>query len=263
MFIDTHAHLNFKAFNSDYKEVIDRAFKAGVKEIINVGSNYDTSKKAIKIAKESISNSSEWENKGQIFAAVGLHPIHVRDESFNFNNYLELAKNEKVVAIGETGVDLYRDKTTVDLQRDVFEKSIKIASQVNKPVILHCREAEEELRAWLMGQQVLPKGVVHCFAGDLEFANFVIDLGFLISFTGIITFTKNKKTLEVIKEIPLEKIMIETDCPYLTPDKYRGKRNEPAYVVEVAKKIAEIKKTSLKKVEEQTTKNAKELFGLD
>lgn len=260
MFIDTHAHLNFNAFRDDYKEAIKKAFDSNVKGIINVGSNFETSEKAIQIANE-FANQSQNDYFG-VWAAAGLHPIHVKDENFNYNKYLELAKNPSVVAIGEMGIDLYHDKTTVDAQRDVFEKSLRIANHVRKPVILHCREGEEEMRAWLIGERNLPEGVFHCFAGDIDFANFVLDLGFLISFTGIITFTKNPKTLEVIKNVPIDKIMIETDCPYLAPEPYRGKRNEPAYVVEVAKKIAEIKNISLSEVENQTTKNAKALFKL-
>lgn len=254
MYIDTHAHLNFKAFKDDYKEAIKRAFDVNVKGIINVGSNWETSKKAVEIA-------HEYGNE-MIYAAIGLHPIHVRDEDFDFNRYLELAKDKKVVALGETGIDLFHDKTTIDVQKNVFEKLLKIAAQVKKPVILHCREGEEDMRAWLIGQQNLPKGVFHCFSGDLNFANFVLDLGFLISFTGVITFSKDPKIPKVIKNIPLEKIMIETDCPYLTPVSHRGKRNEPAYVVEVAKKIVEIKNIPLSKVEKITTQNARDLFNL-
>lgn len=281
MYIDTHAHLNFKAFQNDYKKAIKRAFDNNVKGIINVGSNLSTSLEATRIAHEYDKNTNEHEWKDSdadkhegAWAAIGLHPIHVKDENFDFNKYLELARDKKVVAIGETGIDLYHNKSTVAIQRDVFEKSFSIANQLRKPVILHCREGEEDMRAWLMGQNNLPRGVFHCFSGDMNFAEFVLDLGFLISFTGVITFiphqnkfgtgqAKNPKTLEVIKNIPLDKIMIETDCPYLSPETYRGKRNEPSYVIEVAKKIAEIKKISLGEVEKQTTINAIKLFNLD
>ncbi len=263
MFIDTHAHLNFKSFASDYKEAIKRAFDADVRSIINVGSNLETSEKAIEIAREFDSaNSQSPITNGNIYAAVGLHPIHVKDEEFNFNKYLDLAKDPKVVAIGETGIDLYHDKSTVDIQRDVFEKSLRIAAQVKKPVILHSRNGEEDLRAWLMGQKNLPKGVLHCFSGSQEFAEFMLESGFLISFTGIITFSKNPNIEKLIKNIPLEKMMIETDSPYLSPEPYRGKRNEPAYVVEVAKKIAKIKNISLEEVEKTTTLTAKKLFDI-
>lgn len=254
MYIDTHCHLNFNAFKEDYKLAVERAFNRNVKGIINIGSNLETSIKAIDIAKEY--------KDSMIYAAVGLHPIHVEDEIFDMKKYSSLASNEKVVAIGETGIDLYHNKSTVNIQHDIFQKSLRIALQVNKPVIVHSRDGEEDLRAWLMGEQNIPRGVVHCFQGDKNFAEFMIDLGFLISFTGVITFTKNLKTIELIKEIPLEKIMIETDSPYLTPDPHRGERNEPVYVIEIAKKIAEIKKIPLSVVEEVTTNNAIELFNL-
>ena len=254
MYIDTHAHLNFEAFKDDYKNAIRRAFDANVKGIINVGSNLETSEKALRIAREYLNED--------IYAAIGLHPIHVKDEEFNYNKFLELARDSKVVAIGETGADLYHDKNTIEIQRDVFEKSLRIATQVKKPVIIHCREGEEYIQAWFTGIKNLPKGVFHCFSGNQEFADFVLSMGFYISFTGIITFSKSPKVLDVVKHIPLEKILIETDCPYLTPEPYRGKQNEPAYVVEVAKKIAEIKNIPLEEVETATTLTAKELFGI-
>lgn len=251
MYIDTHSHLNFKVFNADYKDAILRANSVGVEKIIVVGSNLKTSKKALEIA-----NKNE-----NIFVAIGLHPIHVENEDFGLE-FEKLAKNKKVVAIGETGLDYFHIRDNKEKQKDVFIKHLKLAQNVNKPVILHNRDAGDDILSILTSQNTLPKGVMHCFSENLEFAKIIIDMGFLISFTGIITFTKNQDTLQVVKEIPLEKIMIETDCPYLTPNKYRGKRNEPAYVVEVAKKIAEIKKISLEKVEDITSKNAIELFKL-
>lgn len=254
MYIDTHAHLNFDAFKNDYKEVIDRAFKADVRGIINVGSNLETSKKAIEIAEEY--------DEG-VYAAIGLHPIHVKDEEFNEVIFLKLAKNKKVVALGETGLDYYYDKSNKKLQREIFEKSLKISQAVSKPIILHSRDAGEDVLTVLMAQRPEPKGVMHCFPGDWPYAKVILDMGLYISFTGLITFTKNMDTYEVIREVPLERILIETDCPFMTPEPYRGKRNEPAFVIEVAKKIAEIKKISLEKVADQTSKNAIELFGLE
>ncbi|MFA6493105.1 MAG: TatD family hydrolase [Patescibacteria group bacterium] len=253
MYIDTHAHLNFQAFKLDWQQVIERAKKANIKAIINAGSNFETSKKAIEIA----------EKQENVFAAVGLHPIHVKDEEFDEENFFKLAKNKKVVAIGETGLDYYYDKSNMALQKEVLVKSIKLAQIVSKPIILHLREADEDLLSLLMGESTLPKGVLHCFGGNWQFAQMVLSMGFYISFTGIITFTKNQQTFEVIEKIPLEKILIETDCPYLTPEPYRGQRNDPTHVIEVAKKIAEIKKISLGEVAEQTSKNAIELFKLD
>lgn len=253
MYIDTHAHLNFKAFANDYEAAIERAQKAGVTAIINVGSNLETSKKAIEMA----------EKFPQCFAAVGLHPIHTEDEKFDEKEFLKLAKNKKVVAIGETGLDYYHDKNSADLQKEILQKHINIAHQVGKPLILHCREANDDMLSLLISQNLNLAGVFHCFPGDWAMAQVVLDLGLYLSFTGLITFSKNYTNLTVVKEAPLEKIMIETDCPYLTPELYRGQRNEPAFVIEVAKKIAEIKKISLDEVAKQTSKNAIELFKLE
>lgn len=252
MFIDTHAHLNFQKFNLDWAEAIERAKKAKVKKIINVGSNLKTSRKAVEIAQKS----------EDAFAAVGLHPIHVKDEDFDEEKFLKLARHKKVVAIGETGLDYYYDKSTKELQREVLEKLLGLAAKVSKPVILHCRDASSDILSFLMAQPLEPLGVMHCFAGDWPMAKILLDMGLYISFTGLITFTKNEAAFEVIKNMPLERLMIETDCPYMTPEPHRGRRNEPAYVVEVAKKIAELKKIPLEKIEEQTTKNAEELFKI-
>lgn len=252
MYTDTHAHLNFKDFDNDFSQVIESAFEVGVKNIIVPSSNLVTSKKAIEIA----------ENNPGIYAAVGLHPIHIKDQKFDEKAFLRLAKNKKVVAIGETGLDYYHHKDNQFDQQEIFVKHLKLANLVNKPVILHSREAADDILSTLMSQNPLPKGVFHCFSEDLHFAKVVTEMGFYISFTGLITFTKNTNTYEVIQEVPLEKILIETDCPYMAPESHRGKRNEPAFVTEVAKKIAEIKKIPLTKVAEITTQNAKDLFKL-
>jgi len=252
MYVDTHAHLNFKAFQNSYPQAIERAFDNKIDKIIVVGSNYETSKKAIDIAKQ----------YPNVFAAIGLHPIHVKDEVFDEEKYLKLAKQKKVVAIGETGLDYYYDRSNALDQQMVFTKFLKIANIVSKPIILHSREAGEDLLSVLMGQKSLPKAVMHCFSEDWQFAKAVLDMGIYLSFTGVITFTKNEDTFEVIREAPLEKIMIETDCPYMTPEPHRGKQNEPAYVIEVAKKIAEIKKITQDIVETQTTQNAINFFKI-
>jgi len=254
MYIDTHAHLNFKAFEADYRDVIERAFKLDVRAIINVGSNLKTSLEAIKIA--------NMYDKG-VYAAIGLHPIHIKDEDFDRDEFEKIAQDKKVVALGETGLDYYYDRSTKERQKEIFRKILTIANKISKPVILHSRDAGDDVLSVLIEEKIESKGVMHCSQGNWNFAKVILDMGLYISFTGLITFTKNYETFEVIKNAPLERIMIETDCPYMTPEPYRGKRNEPAYVVEVAKKIAEIKKIPLEKVAEQTTKNAIELFGLD
>lgn len=251
MYIDTHCHLNFKAFNSDYDSAILRAKEVDVRKIIMPGSNLATSQKSLEIAKE-------YKN---VFSAVGLHPIHVKDE-FIEDEFRKLAENKKVVAIGETGMDYYYDRSTSDLQKELLEKHIKLAKQVNKPLIIHCREAYDDLLSVLTAESRLPKAVMHCYLGTWDYAQILLEMGFYFSFTGIITFTKDQNVLNAVKNIPLEKIMIETDSPWLTPEGHRGERNEPSFVIEVAKKIAELKKISLEEVETQTTKNAEEFFGI-
>ena len=216
MFIDTHAHLNFKAFKNDYAQAIERALGCDAKKIIIPSSNLETSKKAVKIAKE-------YEN---IYAAVGLHPIHIdpstahmpkgrAGETFNEEEYLKLAKSKKVVAIGETGLDYYHaqahDRTNAELQKEVFRKHLNLATRLNLPVIIHCREAGDEVISILTGQNPLPRGVFHCFSEDWSYAQVILEMGFYLSFTGIITFTKNQETFEVIKNTPLEKILSQAD----------------------------------------------------
>ncbi len=212
----------------------------------------ENSKKAIEIA-------NKYPN---CFAAVGFHPIHIEKEKFDETKFLELAKNAKVVAIGECGIDLFHDKNTADLQKEILVKHLKIAQIVSKPIILHCREAYDDLMTELMSFGQLPTGVVHCYVGDWLHAQMFLDMGLYLSFTGIITFSKSPELAKVVENTPLERIMIETDSPYLAPENYRGVQNEPAYVVEIAKKIAQIKKIPLSEVEAQTTKNAIKLFKL-
>jgi TatD DNase family protein len=276
--IDTHCHLNFRAFKDDTNEVVARAKLAGVNSIINVGSQYETSERAVKLAQENDS----------LYAAIGLHPIHLfeqevdeeeihfktKAEIFNPARYKKLFEdNKKVVAVGECGLDYYHfpeniDKEEVKIkQRELFEQHIKLASDLNLPIIIHCREAYDDIfqvLEKLINRGLLPKrGVSHCFVGNQEQAKKFLDLGFLLPFTGIITFKNvNPALLKIIKETPLEKIMIETDAPYLAPQTYRGTRNEPAYVVEVAKKIAEVKGVNLTEVEKITTNNTVKLFNL-
>lgn len=252
MLIDTHAHLNFKAFSGDFNAAITRAKEAKVNKIIIVGSNFKTSKKAIEIAKKYTNT----------YATIGLHPIYVKDESFDAN-FKRLAENDKVVAIGETGLDYYYDKTAADTQKEVFREHIKLAQQLSKPLILHNRDAGEDILSILTSISNLPTGVMHCFSEGLEYAKVILSMGFYLSFTGIITFTKNYEIFRVIENMPLNKIIIETDSPYLAPDPYRGKRNEPAYVLEIAKKIAEIKKINIEEVAKQTSDNANKLFKLN
>lgn len=254
MYIDTHCHLNLEQFADDYRETIDRAFTNNVKAIINVGADLKSSKKAIEIAREF---------EHGIYATVGMHPHDSKEEIFNETDIIELSKNPKVVAVGEIGLDYFGANIDKPAQLELLNKQIKIAQIVSKPIILHCRDAYDDLISALMALPQIPAGVVHCFLGDCAHAQVFLEMGFYLSFTGIITFSKNIELQKVIANTPLNKILIETDAPWLAPEPHRGQRNEPAFVIEVAKKIAEIKKISLSMVETQTTKNAVELFKLD
>ena len=283
MFIDTHAHVNFNAFKDDAEEVIRRSLDNDTWMIL-VGSEYKTSNRALHFA-----------NKYQrgVYAAVGLHPIHLeegvvdsqeednsynfvpRKEDFDYGSYEKLAKFEKVVAIGEIGLDYYHIDPTKDVvavkkkQHEVFAQQLLLARSLDLPVIIHCRQAHDDLLEILeefkkeYGHIIptdRPWGVVHCFSGDEDLAWKYFRLGLLISFTGLITFSKQWD--ELIRKIPLDKVMIETDTPYMTPEPYRGQRNEPVLVQYVAKRIAEIKNMKIEKVAEVTFENARQLFRI-
>jgi len=251
MYIDTHAHVNFNAFKDDADEVIERSLKENV-FMINVGSQYSTSRRAVEMAKK----------YDGIYAAVGLHPTHIEHETWNMEQYLELAKDEKVVAIGEMGLDYYHIKEEVDQkkQKEVFLAGIKLANETQKPMAIHCREAYEDLLKILKNNPVEKRGVIHCFVGGMKTAQEFIELGFKIGLNGIITYSESYDKL--IKNIDLKDILLETDCPYLTPAPRKGERNEPTYVKLVAEKIAQIKQISAEEVAEITTQNAKTLFAL-
>lgn len=287
---DSHAHLNFEAFKDDYREVIKRSFENGIEGIINVGTNFKSSKRAVEIAEEFskgpfLANKlAKVRNLGRVYAAVGFHPDHLDeietgDIDSEIEKFRELAKNPKVVAIGEIGLDNYYFKTgrlkdTKENRKkteEIFEKMLNLAGEVNLPIIIHSREAETETLKQLtdnpstplgVNSKQLTGGVVHCFTGSMEFAKKVLELGFYIGFTAIATYPNTDDLARVIKEVPLERILIETDCPFIAPQKYRGQRCEPWYVQETAQKIAEIKEVSLEEIVQKTTENAKKLFKL-
>ena len=275
-YIDIHSHVNFKAFDEDRDEVIQRALLNDT-WMINVGTQIDTSRKAVEIANQ---------YKEGIYAIIGLHPIHTgasyhdekelgeggkeftsRGETFEKEKYRELLKDPKVVAIGECGLDYYRlEEESISKQKKNFIEQIELANEFNKPLMLHIRNNKESKKnAYLDALEILKKhskvkGDVHFFAGTWEDAKAYLDFGFTLSFTGVITFTHDYD--EVIKNIPLDMIMSETDCPYLTPVPNRGKRNEPLYVREVVKKIAEIRNLPEEEVEGAIMANAKRVFGI-
>lgn len=249
---DIHSHLNFPEFDKDREKVIEHMKENGIWTIC-VGTDEKTSKECVELAKKH-------EN---IFASVGLHPTE--ETEFPTGNSVsvlrELAKNQKVVAIGECGIDLYRKKNFDD-QKELFIKQIKLSLELNKPLMIHCREAHDDLIEILKAEGYKLKanlrGNIHFFSGTWQQAQKYFDLGFTISFAGPITFTNQYD--EIIKNTPIDKIMIETDAPFVAPVPYRGRRCEPSYVIEVAKKIAGIKGISIKQVKESTIQNALKFF---
>lgn len=276
-YIDIHSHVNFKAFDEDRDEVIERALENDT-WVINVGTQIDTSRKAVEMANR---------YKKGVYAIIGLHPIHTgasyhdkkelgdegaeftsRGENFDKEKYRELLKDPKVVGIGECGLDYYRcDPEYVEKQKKNFIEQIELANEFGKPLMLHIRNnpADKSLNAYHDSLEILKKyakvkGDVHFFAGSIEDAKAFLDFGFTLSFTGVITFTTDYD--EVIKATPLDMIMTETDAPYVTPIPYRGKRNEPLYVKEVVKKIAQIKGLTEEETAQAVLTNAKRVFGI-
>ncbi len=276
MLIDTHSHLNFSAYKEDREEVIKRSLDNGV-WMINVGSKYETSRKAVEIA--------EKYEKG-VYAAIGLHPMHSTaeimkvktdpeeggfvssGEEFNYENYkkLALSASERVVAIGEIGLDYYyRPKTKTKIaqfkekQKKVFLEQMELAQELNLPVILHCRMAHKDLIE-ILNKNPGARGVVHCFTGNWEEAEKYIEMGFYLGLNGIIFKMDLDK---VIENAPLDKILIETDCPYLTPPQEGNIKNEPIFIKYVVERIAKIRGTDFNEIGAATTKNTESLFGID
>jgi TatD DNase family protein len=253
MLVDTHAHLDFQQFDADRSQVIERATEAEVKAIISIGIDLATSRKNLALA----------ERYDQVYAAAGVHPHDVAAvQEDDLQELFELVQHPRVVAIGEVGLDYYRNLSPMELQRRYFRTFLDWSLETGKPLIIHTREAEEDVLRLLREKSRSGwRGVFHCFPGDMHLAEQVMELGFYISFTGVITF-KNAKMAEVAREAPLDRIMVETDCPYMAPVPHRGKRNEPSYVQHVAQKLAELKNLPFASVAEATTANAQHLFGL-
>ena len=254
MLFDTHAHLNAEQFADDLEEVIDRAKQTGVTNMVIVGFDRATIQKAMELV----------ERYDFMYASVGWHPVDAVDMTDEDLAWIEeLASHPKVVALGEMGLDYYWDKSPKEIQKEVFRKQIRLAKKVKLPIIIHNREATADIVEILKEENANEiGGVMHCFSGSPEIAKECVGLNFYISLGGPVTFKNAKKPKEVAAEIPLDKLLIETDCPYLTPHPFRGKRNEPAYVKLVADQIAEIKGLTLEEVAEATAENAKKLFAI-
>lgn len=253
--IDTHAHLDSGRFNKDRAGVIENARDIGVSYIVNIGADLRSSRYSVKLARE----------YPFIFATVGIHPHDAITLDGKALKELEnLAAEEKVVAIGEIGLDYYYDHSPRDTQREAFIKQLELAKKLSLPIVVHSREAEEDTINILQeNYNEGGTGILHCFSGSLKMAREALDLGLYLAFGGVVTFKNAGGLLEVLEEVPLDRILLETDCPYLTPVPYRGKRNEPAYVCFVAEKIAEIKGISLAELAEITTANAIRVYNLD
>src|SRR5574343_55455 len=258
-YIDIHCHLNMDDYDSDRKEVIERAVKNDTAMII-VGVDVESSLKAIKLSEE---NENIW-------AIIGLHPVDDANKEFDIEKYREMAKHEKVVAIGECGLDYFHgDKADKERQKALFIEHIKIANEFNKPLMLHIRDAKDSYEAYtdaisILKQYSKTKGNVHFFAGNLDIAKEFVNMGFSISFTGVITFARDYD--EVIKNIPIEMIMSETDSPYVTPIPYRKRghmiRDEPSYVIEVANAIADIRRENREDIAKKLLMNAQNFFSI-
>ncbi len=271
MFVDTHTHLNFKAFSDDWREVVDRAVAGGVEKMIVVGTDIESSKKAVQMAQE---------NKA-LFASVGIHPHHakgIENNEFRITDLgkklKELTKHPRVVAIGEVGLDYHTYRNTkyktqnpkqewkelISMQKKLLSMQVQLARELNKPLIIHSRETKDEVLSFLLGFGKSKKGVFHCFDGSQKYLKQVLDAGFYVSFTGNITYSEDRA--RVASLVPLERLFLETDSPFMTPEPHRNKRNEPLHAKLVAKHHASSRGVQLSKVREVTTNNAGVLFGL-
>ena len=255
MLFDTHAHLNDATLAADREQVIERAHNEyNVSRIVNVGYNRETIPTCLELA----------ETYDFIYAAVGWHPHdakQMRDEDLDWIE--QLATHNKVVAIGEMGLDYYRDNSPRNIQADVFRKQIAVAKKVKLPIIIHDRDAHADVVRILREEQAQDVGgVMHCFGGDWEIAKQCLELGFYIGFDGPITFKKADDVREVARKVPFDRLLIETDCPYLAPVPKRGKRNESGYLAYIAEKMAEIRRVDIDQLAAQTTENACRLFNI-
>ncbi|WP_168123390.1 TatD family hydrolase [Paenibacillus sp. HB172176] len=255
MLFDTHTHLDAARFNEDREEVIQRAYDAGVKLMINIGCDRESIPTTMALA----------EKYSFIYAAVGWHPvdsIHMKPEDLDWIE--ELCSHPKVVAIGEMGLDYHWDTSPKEVQHRVFREQIRLARKVNKPIVIHNREAHEDIIRILKEEKASEiGGVMHCFSGSLETAKQCLDMNFYLSFGGPVTYKNARVPKEVLAAVPLHRILIETDSPYLTPHPFRGKRNESSYVALVANAAAEIRGISLEELAQITTENGKKCFRMD
>lgn len=254
MLIDSHAHLQDEAFQDDLPQVLQRAKEAGLEKIICIGYDYESSIQTVKLARK----------YPQVYAVVGVHPHDAKTltEEIMAGLY-KLAQEPKVVAIGEIGLDFYRNLSPREVQEKAFIAQIKLAQELYKPIVIHDRDAHQEVFSIIKKEKAgRSEGVLHCYSGHLPLAIDLMKEGFYLSFAGPLTYKNAKKTVEVAGKIPLDRILIETDCPYLSPEPLRGKRNEPANVSHIAAKLAAIRNKSLEEIAYLTARNAKQVFRI-
>lgn len=252
--IDSHAHIYYRDYAADFGDMLKRAEDAGVAAILVVGTDLESSRESVELA----------EKFPQLYASVGIHPHdagRVTDACYDVIRSLAVS-SAKVVAIGEIGLDFYRDRSPRDIQELVFRGFLQMAAELNKPVIVHDRDAHDRVMT-ILREEAVRKGVLHCFSGDAAMARDAIALGFYISIPGTITYPGNQSLRDVVHSVSIDHMLVETDCPYLTPIPHRGKRNEPSYVRLAAEKVAEVKGLTLGDVARVTTKNSRDLFGIN
>jgi TatD DNase family protein len=257
-FIDSHCHLDFPKFHTDLEQTVDRAFAAGAVALINIGVDLPTSNSSVGLASR----------YRLIYASIGVHPHDAKTLSGEVIEKLrQLGRERKVVAIGEIGLDYYRNLSTQAVQRQAFIGQLNLARELNKPIIIHCRDAYSDVLG-ILDEQYLPHmagklpGAIHSFSAGIRYAQEFLKRGFYIGINGMVTYPDSTQLVEAVKAIPMDRILIETDAPFLAPQVYRGKRNEPLYVLEVAKEIARIKNLPVEEVCQVSTSNARQLFKL-
>jgi len=253
MMIDSHAHLELRDFDPDRDDVITRAREAGVGAIVTIGIDIDDCLKAVEIAG----------NYDAVYAAVGIHPHEVKKiDRQTYDRLRELAAHPKVVAYGEIGLDFFRNLSPRDDQIRRFGEQLELADDLNLPVIIHDREAHRETMSMLSTWKGTRRGIIHCFSGDYAMARKCLDLGFYISIPGTVTFPKADTLRDVVRRVPVESLLVETDAPFLTPEPHRGKRNESAYVKYTAMRVAELKEMPFEEIAGITARNACEIFQI-
>jgi len=257
--VDSHAHMNLKPLSAMVPQVLERAREAGVRAIINIGIDVETSKAARQLSENAPGQGP------MLYFSAGIHPHDSKGlDGDSLKELKDLLTSDRAVAVGEIGLDYYRDLSPRDVQKRAFEAQLELAHDLGLPIIIHDREAHEDivdiLSAFLRNHTI--RGVFHCFSGDEALAKRVLDMGFFISFTGVITFPKAEGLRQVARYVPPDRMLVETDCPFLAPVPFRGKTNEPAYVAHVARALAEVKGIGIEECAKWTTRNAVELFAL-